>query len=181
MGKNGSAVRKLRDTYLRKSGQLWLDAGCGHHKTPGAVGMDRRKVEGIDVVHDIEDFPWPFPDELFDRIIMSHVIEHINPKYGVEVIEECWRVMKVGGILCLAMPYAGSEGHWQDPTHIKPWNRDTAWYFDPSHPSRLYDVYRPKPWKIEGNSYQMCGNLEIVMRKIDVNTGALAFAKAQGQ
>jgi len=169
----------LREQYLRKSGQLWLDAGCGHHKTEGAVGMDRRRIEGIDVVHDIEDFPWPFADEMFDRVIMSHVIEHINPKYGVDVIEECWRILKVGGVLLIACPYAGSEGHWQDPTHIKPWNRDTPWYFDPSHSSKLYDVYRPKPWQIDANAYHMGGNLEVVMRKITEQEGKARFAKVQ--
>ena len=176
---NGS--KKLRDKYLRKSGQLWLDCGCGHHKTPGAVGMDRRKVEGIDVVHDLAVLPYPFPNELFNRVILSHVMEHLNPKYHVEIVDEIWRILKVGGILALAMPYAGSEGHWQDPTHIKPWNRDTAWYFDPSHPSQLYDVYRPKPWKVAANSYQMNGNLEIVLEKLTEKEGKALFAQAQGK
>ena len=176
---NGS--KKLRDKYLRKSGQLWLDAGCGHHKTPGAVGMDRRQVDGIDVIHDLEDLPYPFPDALFDRVILSHVMEHLNPKYHVEIVDELWRILKVGGVLALAMPYAGSEGHWQDPTHIKPWNRDTAYYFDPSHASLLYDVYRPKPWKVEANSYHMTGNLEIVLRKLTDVDGKKIFATAQGK
>ena len=143
--------------------------------------MDRRKVDGIDVVHDLEDLPYPFPAELFNRVILSHVMEHLNPKYHVEIVDELWRILKVGGILCLAMPYAGSAGHWQDPTHIKPWNEVTPCYFDPRHTSMLYDVYRPKPWHVTANAYQMSGNLEIVMEKISAHTGEKEWQATQAQ
>jgi len=149
--------------WKNKYGQLWLDAGCGSGKTPGAVGMDRRKLDGVDVVHDIEVLPWPFPDSLFDRIILSHVMEHLNPKLHVDLMNEMWRVMKPNGQLLLAMPYPGSFGHWQDPTHIKPWNEATPQYFDPDKP--LYQIYQPKPWKIVDVAIHHSGNIEIRMEK----------------
>src|SRR5689334_3181533 len=102
-------------------GQLWLDLGCGANKQPDCIGMDKRKLTGVDVVHDIEETPYPFEDETFTRVIMSHVMEHIDPRRSVDVMNEIWRITKVDGVLMLAMPYAGSFGHWQDPTHIKPW------------------------------------------------------------
>jgi SAM-dependent methyltransferase len=148
---------------VKKAKQVWLDAGCGSNKQPGCVGMDRRKLPGVDVVHDIERLPWPFAANTFDRIIMSHVMEHIYPGKSVDVMDEMWRVMKPGGILMLAMPYAGSFGHYQDPTHIKPWNEATCHYFDPD--MALYQVYQPKPWKIEANVWRADGNIEIVLRK----------------
>jgi SAM-dependent methyltransferase len=148
---------------LQKHAQLWLDAGCGNAKQPNCVGMDKRALPGVDVVHDIETTPWPFTKETFDRIIMSHVMEHINPSVAVDVMNEMWRVMKPDGVLMLAMPYAGSFGHWQDPTHIKPWNEATCHYFDPD--MELYQIYQPKPWKIEANVWRADGNIEIILRK----------------
>ena len=163
----GTTSHSMKRKWKNKYGQLWLDVGCGHHKTDGAVGMDRRKVLGVDVVHDIEKLPWPFPDTLFDRVILSHLMEHINPKYHVEIMDEIWRVTRVTGQVLLAMPYPGSFGHWQDPTHIKPWNEATPSYFDPDHP--LYDVYRPKPWRILQLDVHRDGNIEIRMEKRDAS------------
>jgi len=160
-----SDSRKLRNKY----GQMWLDVGCGENKQSGCVGMDRRKVTGVDVVHDAERIPWPFPDRIFDRVILSHVMEHLKPWLVNDIMDEMWRVLKAGGQLMIAMPYAGSFGFYQDPTHVKAWNEATATYFDPEHASKLYDIYKPKPWKIEANVWRMDGNLEVVFSKRSLN------------
>jgi len=148
---------------LAKHSQLWLDLGCGANKQPDCIGMDKRKLNGVDVVHDIEETPYPFADETFTRVIMSHVMEHIDPRKAIDVMNEIWRITKVDGILMLAMPYAGSFGHWQDPTHIKPWNEATCHYFDPD--MELWKIYEPSPWKIEANVWRADGNIEIILKK----------------
>lgn len=150
---------------VRARAQHWLDVGCGDNKQAGCLGMDRRLLTGVDVVHDAEALPWPFPDATFDRIICSHILEHLKPWLMVDLIDEAWRVIKPGGRLLIAMPYAGSFGFYQDPTHIKAWNEATATYFDPEKP--LYAVYRPKPWRLEINTWHHDGNLEVVMVKRD--------------
>lgn len=167
-------LRHLKNEY----GQLWLDAGCGFNRQPNCIGMDNREEAEPDVLHDLEDLPYPFPDDVFDRIIMSHVMEHLNPKLTNRIMNEMWRIMKVGGALMLAMPYAGSFGHYQDPTHIKPWNEATATYYDPTKP--LYQIYRPKPWHIEVNVWRMPGNIEIVLRKMSEKGAATILAALNG-
>lgn len=154
---------KSAQRAVAKTAQHYLDIGCGPNKHPGAVGMDRRKLDGVDVVHDIEEFPWPFPDETFDKVLASHVIEHLKPWLMIDLMNEIWRVTKVGGQLLVAMPYAGSPGFYQDPTHIKTWNENTPLYFDPAH--GLYGIYEPKPWQIKVNSWHSDGNLEVVFAK----------------
>jgi ubiquinone/menaquinone biosynthesis C-methylase UbiE len=32
----------------------------------------------VDVVHDLNAYPYPFPDNEFDFIEMSHIIEHVD-------------------------------------------------------------------------------------------------------
>ena len=55
-----------------------LDIGCGTRKVdPSAVGMDRAAAPGVDVVWDLDQYPWPLAADLFSRIHMSHVIEHV--------------------------------------------------------------------------------------------------------
>ena len=60
-----------------------LDIGCGPNKVPGATGMDRRTMPGVDVVHDLNSRPDPFDDNAFDEIHARHVLEHVDDMIGV--------------------------------------------------------------------------------------------------
>ena len=55
-----------------------LNLGCGMEKIPGAVNVDSRELCEPDVVYDLEKHPYPWEDESFDKIIMSHVLEHLE-------------------------------------------------------------------------------------------------------
>lgn len=59
-----------------------LDIGCGDAKNIGFVGMDYRARPGVDIVHDVEQFPWPLPDESVLVAVSSHLVEHLNPHHG---------------------------------------------------------------------------------------------------
>ena len=135
---------------LKQNNGIRLDIGCGANKNPGFVGLDIRELPGVDIVHDIESYPWPLPDESVLMATCSHLVEHINPaRFGfINFMDEIWRVMKVGGSLAIATPHGSSSFYIQDPTHCNPCNAVTFAYFDPMHPSGLYNIYRPKPWLI---------------------------------
>jgi SAM-dependent methyltransferase len=152
---------------IKSKAGLLLDIGCGEFKQAGWVGMDHQEIPGVDIVHDLEVFPWPLPDESCHRIKGGHIIEHIKPWLTIPFFNECWRVMRPDGQALYSTPYAGSPRYWQDPTHCNGFNEVTFWYFDPKHPSGFYNYYKPKPWSIEPGFpvYQMKGDLEIVMRK----------------
>ncbi len=147
-----------------------LDIGCGENKAgDDFVGLDIRPGKGVDIVQDIELFPWALPDECVSFAIANHVVEHINPaKFTfVNFMNEVWRILKPGAKFMIIVPYAGSQGYWQDPTHCNPCNEVTWAYFDPMDRSGLYNVYHPKPWKIVPDtlSFQMNGFMEVVLEK----------------
>lgn len=142
-----------------------LDLGCGFNKQPGFVGMDKRKVEGVDIVHDAEVFPYPLPDECCSTILCSHLIEHIKPWLMIDLFNELWRIMKVDGQLMISMPYGVSFGFQQDPTHCNICNEATWTYFDPDAEGGLYSVYAPMPWKIERSAWYAHGNMEVILSK----------------
>lgn len=143
-----------------------LDIGCGANKQPNFLGMDKRKLKGVDIIHDLEVFPYPLPNDICLTIIGSHIIEHIKPWLMLDFMNELWRVAKVGCQLMLSMPYGVSHGFVQDPTHCNPCNETTFQYFCPDYP--LYQIYQPKPWKILPPTpvWQANGNLEILMEKV---------------
>lgn len=140
-----------------------LDVGCGANKQPGFWGMDKRRLDDVDVIHDVEWIPWPLPPQSCSVILMSHLIEHIKPWLQIDILNECWRLLEENGLLIIATPYATSFGYNQDPTHCSPWNEATPTYFDPDYP--LYQVYVPKPWRIEKLAYDLNTNLEVAFRK----------------
>ncbi len=59
-----------------------IDLGCGPNKVQGAIGVDRVALPGVDVVHDLEITPYPFPDNKFDEAHIYHVLEHMYEPMG---------------------------------------------------------------------------------------------------
>jgi len=84
-----------------------LDIGCGRNKTPGAIGMDNNPDTAADVVHNLDDLPYPFEDDRFDEIVGRHVIEHVREPMAVMI--ELHRITRAGGIVKLLAP------HWTNP------------------------------------------------------------------
>lgn len=155
------------DKLFKEKGGVRLDIGCGANKQIGFVGMDHQALPGVDIVHNWDEFPWPIPDNSVLTAIASHVVEHVNPVNGhfIEWMNEVWRVLKPDGQFAIAAPYGGSPGFWQDPTHCNGVTESTWHYFDPLSESGLYGFYKPKPWKIEVNTFHRSGNVEVVLRK----------------
>jgi len=146
-------------------GSIKLDVGCGDVKHEGFTGIDYRKTEAADIVHDLEMFPWPLKDESCFEAISLHVIEHINPHKGVfmKFMDEVWRVLIPNGTFYIATPHAGTTRYFQDPTHCNPCVAETFYYFDCKH--EYYTIYRPKPWSIENIRRNNLGDLEILLKK----------------
>lgn len=145
---------------------ICLDIGCGENKHPGFLGLDKRPLPGVDIVHDLEIFPYPLEHESCLTIVGQHIIEHIDPKKTIDFFDELWRILKWGGLIKLSAPYAGSPRFWQDPTHCNGFTERTFEYFDPRYP--LYQVYKPRPWTLEPGfrTLDPFGDLMVTMRKI---------------
>jgi len=84
----------LINQYKEKS---ILDVGCGERKIPGATGLDIAPFRGVDVIHNLNVFPYPFKDEQFELITMNHVIEHVRDIPAT--INELARILQRGGAL----------------------------------------------------------------------------------
>lgn len=155
------------EAAIKSKEMIKIDLGCGAKKQPGFIGIDNRQLPGVDIVQDVTQFPWPLPSDCASLVMASHLVEHITRENGtfLKFMDEVWRVLKTGGQFMFAMPYAGSSGYYQDPTHVNPCIEATWAYFDPLAPGRLYYLYFPKPWKIISIQYSPVGNMEVVLEK----------------
>ena len=100
-----------------------LNIGCGNAPMEGFLNVDIGNCEK-DMYLDITK-PIPFPDECFTEIVANHVLEHIPQDSFFSVFREIHRVMRKGATLSFAVPHAGSDNYWTDPTHTMPFTQRT--------------------------------------------------------
>lgn len=114
-----------------------INLGAGSEPAEGWINTDWLQLEGIDKVFNLLDFPWPFEDGVADEMKAIDVLEHMpvispsNEATAIKFIEECHRILKVGGTLTIQVPHHQSPNLWIDPTHIRGYDVRSFDYFDP--------------------------------------------------
>lgn len=110
-----------------------LDIGCGKKKYQSGnkgdtvIGLDVAKLPGVDKVHNLEKFPWPFKNNEFDYVYADNILEHLTDI--VKPIEEIHRITKNGGIVHIRVPIFPSKNMFVDPTHKSFFTHKTFEYF----------------------------------------------------
>jgi SAM-dependent methyltransferase len=92
-----------------------LNLGAGAHPQPGWVNLDMLRLPGIDVVHDLDNLPWPFDGSSAETIRGEDVFEHVADP--IAFMAECHRILEPGGHLLLRTTYWKSQSAYTDPTH----------------------------------------------------------------
>ena len=108
-----------------------LHIGCGKNILPGYTNLDMVRLPGVDVVHDLEKFPYPFKDETFDLIDAHQVLEHVTDLCGV--MKELSRILEKGGTLRVDVPHFTSNSAYMDPTHVRFFAYTTFDFFVKNH------------------------------------------------
>lgn len=85
-----------------------LNVGCGERvfkEYPSGhtcINYDERNLNCVDVIGDVRKLD--FPDEEFNYVIASDIIEHFKISETENILREWKRVLKVGGIIEFRMP-----------------------------------------------------------------------------
>jgi predicted SAM-dependent methyltransferase len=143
-----------------------VDFGCGSSKKEGFIGVDFLPLKGVDVVHNLEAFPYPFQDNEVDEVWMDNVLEHLrNP---LKVVEELHRICKNGAKINISVPYFRSMYACIDPTHVNFFGVYWFNYFDPSHPFHHKYQYSKATLKVEKIEFnrESKGNMRFLKRKL---------------
>ena len=104
-----------------------LNLGCGRDKKKGYVNADILKKYNPDIVMDMNKFPWPFNDNYFEEVFLSHVLEHAEDPN--RVMAEIYRVLKPDGRAVIIVPYFTSIFAFRDPTHKSFYTYNTFDYY----------------------------------------------------
>ena len=110
-----------------------LELGCGFNKRPGAFGVDIIAESQADLIHDLDQFPYPLESDAWDRVLCFDVLEHVE--HFVRTIEEIWRVARAGATVEVRAPFMSSVNYFSDPTHKRAFTSRSFDYFLPGRPT----------------------------------------------
>jgi 2-polyprenyl-3-methyl-5-hydroxy-6-metoxy-1,4-benzoquinol methylase len=151
-------------------GRSVLDVGCGYGAKLRRLVADGYEAVGVDVNRDAvntlneEGLPcvtveqFQKTEELYDVILMSHIIEHFDGDGLALFMDSYLDRLKPGGHIVIATPVF-SVHFFEDPDHVRPYypgsilmifgEGDHQVRLRGSHTLRLVDLwYRRQPWSI---------------------------------
>jgi SAM-dependent methyltransferase len=118
-----------------------INLGCGTQSLEGWTNVDVAGIPGVDVVHDLDVFPWPFESGRAVIIRAFDVFEHVDDPLGF--MAECWRVLQDGGLLLIHTSHWQTENSYTDPTHKRFCTERTFdyWCFGTEYYARYGPMY----------------------------------------
>jgi len=85
------------------------------------VTMDIDPHCSADIIHDLDDLPYPFHDEQFDEIHAYEVLEHCgsqgDERFFFDQFNEFHRILRPDGVMCFSVPHWQSIWAFGDPGH----------------------------------------------------------------
>jgi len=122
-----------------------LNLGFGKDIKKGYINLDFMKQPGVDIVHNLNKFPWPFKDNEFDEVYASHVLEHVDDL--IKTMEELHRICKSGAKIIIRVPHFSCGVSYRDPTHKRLFSYFTFDYF--TNLKEYYDRKEKNLFKIK--------------------------------
>lgn len=98
------------------------------------VTLDFDESTNPDVVHDLNQLPYPFQDNEFDEIHAYEVLEHCGAqgdwRFFFNQFYEFWRILKPGGYFIATVPMWDSPWAWGDPGHTRVITEGSLYFLD---------------------------------------------------
>lgn len=92
-----------------------LQLGTGNKPLKDFINMDMLALEGVGVIHNANDFPYPFMNNQFSYVYSEYVFEHLDDIGNV--LKELHRVCKSKAILEIVVPHFTHHRAFGDLTH----------------------------------------------------------------
>jgi hypothetical protein len=125
-----------------------MDISLGGQKQPNSVTFG----PGGDIDASPFKLPFPIPSRIAHTVVVTHILEFLEPDQFFAWWDELHRIMRPGGAVYVSGPYGGdeSQGWISDPTHRTRVTEQTFAWLDPRLP--FFSMHKelgrktPKPW-----------------------------------
>ena len=118
---------------------LELGSGNAPYKAKNeevVIHLDQAKLKGVDIIHNLNSYPWPFSKNEFDEVLCFMILEHLDDY--IKALEEIWKITKHKGIVKITVPFFPSMYAAIDPTHKHFFTYFTFDYFTVGHSFEYY-------------------------------------------
>lgn len=134
-----------------------LNLGCGKTIIPNATNLDILPLKGVNIVHDLNEYPLPFKTNRFDKILCWHILEHLENI--IKIMEEIHRIGKPNAIIEIKVPYFVSAWAFSDPAHKHYFTLNSFNYF---LEEKEYNFYTKARFKIVSKKLEMLGGIKTI-------------------
>ena len=109
---------------MNQSQKLFM--ACGDERREGYLHVDAFASSNPDIVHAIEQTPWPFESDRFSEIVVNHLSRVGREIYQQKsILGELFRVSAADATVVLNLPWIRHDSFWSDPTHVRPYCPET--------------------------------------------------------
>ncbi len=137
-----------------------LNLGCGYKHKEGFINLDTFTDCKPDVLHNLEEFPYPFDDNSVEEIILDNVLEHLGQTFCVfnQVMKELYRISTNSAKIYIKVPHPRHDNFLGDPTHVRAILPQTL---------ALYDQVMNKKWIKEKSANSPLGIIHKINLKLE--------------
>lgn len=121
-----------------------LFLACGEERREGFLHADAFESSNPDVVHAIEQTPWPFESDRFSEIVVNH-LSRVGKDLDQQksILAELYRVSASEASITLNLPWIRHDSYWADPTNVRPYCPETLQLFSRQYCEALRDQGLP--------------------------------------
>jgi SAM-dependent methyltransferase len=92
---------------------LSLGSSANHSFDPNGkqqwINLDMNPKAKPDVIHNLNELPLPFADDMFDCVLATHIFEHLEKTQWVKVVADIHRILKPNGTMIAVTPHGSSD------------------------------------------------------------------------
>ena len=108
--------------------KMKLNLGSGGRPLNGYVNVDKNpRATDVDVVVDLDSYPWPFKSESAHEVKADHLLEHSFDHN--RAMKEKHRILVKGGLAKIKVPHFTWQFAFNDPTHRHFFGHNTFFYY----------------------------------------------------
>ncbi len=116
-----------------------LNLGCGFKHKENFLNVDFFSECEPDILHNLEEFPYPFESDSVNEVVLDNVLEHLGQNFLVfnQIIKELYRICCNQALINIKVPHPRHDNFFGDPTHVRAILPQTL---------ALYDQERNREW-----------------------------------
>lgn len=127
-----------------------LNLGCGNKPLEGYINHDLTvHADHVDIAWDLNELPWPWQDEAFEKVAAISVLEHLRQNL-LTSMDELWRILEPHGVAVVKLPHWKHNISWEDLTHLHVVGVGAMDQLDPRTKRGVdYWFYTRRKWRVD--------------------------------